>query len=51
MYSISRGRPIKENKVKSVLLYFADKIIDLLFGVIGTVIVYCITKHIDKKSK
>ena len=45
------GTPDKEHKVKEVLLYFADKLVDFLLTLVVAVVTYYITKWLDKKSK
>ena len=45
------GRADKETKVKEVLLYLADKLVDFLLTLVVAVVTYYITKWLDKKSK
>ena len=35
--------------MKEVLLYFADKVLDFLFSMLGVIVAYYITKWLDRE--
>ncbi len=49
-YIATKGNLGKEFKVKSVLLYFADKGFEFLLAMLGVVVGYYITKWLDGRN-